>query len=45
MGFELKFVKMFRVDFGSAYKFFLQWQTLLSPVTAEKIKLNKSSMK
>jgi len=42
-GFGLKFVKIFRADFGPAYKIYSQRGTLLSPVTVEAIALIKSS--
>jgi len=44
-GYRVKFVKMFRADFGLACTFFSQQRTLLSPVTVEAIELIKSSIK
>jgi len=45
VGFGLKLAKMFRVDFGPAYKCFSQWRTRLSPTTVEAVELIMSSRK
>jgi len=44
-GFRLKLVKMFRADFGSAYKIFSQRMTLMSLVPIEAVEFIKSSIK